>query len=283
MEDPRLVYSQLLGRAPGRHRQPGAAAPDAGLRQAGSRGFRSPARMDGAQPHRFHWFWVLLPAVIVLALSVLHEHVLHFAERLRRAVRYFEQGAGAAGRQMGRNRRDRRPLSWTRRIPMRRIWTCSAMVRYSSSLCTARTHIGEDTLARWLLAPADPDTLRERHESVTELRPRLDLREDLAVVAEEARAGVDPASLAAWGEAPALIRGRGLRVTALALTALGVPAACAFVAYVGYQFGLVQMPETTMVRSRAFFLIVTFVNSAVLYRWRKLVQASVAASGRVGA
>ena len=72
-------------------------------------------------------------------------------------------------------------------------------------LSTARTHIGEDTLARWLLAPADPATVAARQQAVDELRPRLDLREDLAVLAEEAHTGVDPVSLAAWGEAPVLL------------------------------------------------------------------------------
>ena len=72
-------------------------------------------------------------------------------------------------------------------------------------LSTARTHVGEDTLARWLLSPAAPPTVRARQEAVEELRPRVDLREELAILAEEARTGVDPVALAAWGEAPALL------------------------------------------------------------------------------
>jgi len=31
-------------------------------------------------------------------------------------------------------------------------------------LSTARTHIGEDTLARWLLNPAAPDAVHARHD-----------------------------------------------------------------------------------------------------------------------
>jgi len=44
--------------------------------------------------------------------------------------------------------------------------------------------------------------VKSRQEAVTELRPRLDLRERLAVLTEDARTGVDADSLAAWGEAP---------------------------------------------------------------------------------
>jgi hypothetical protein len=44
-------------------------------------------------------------------------------------------------------------------------------------LSTARTRGGENKLARWLLGPADAETVRERQSAVAELRPMLDLRE----------------------------------------------------------------------------------------------------------
>ena len=47
-------------------------------------------------------------------------------------------------------------------------------------LCTARTQVGKEALANWLLAPASPDQVRRvRHEAIVDLRGRLDLREDL--------------------------------------------------------------------------------------------------------
>ena len=52
----------------------------------------------------------------------------------------------------------------------------------------------------WLLAPAPKDEVLLRHAAVIDLRGRLDLREDLAVLGEEVRAGVQPEALAAWGE-----------------------------------------------------------------------------------
>lgn len=69
-------------------------------------------------------------------------------------------------------------------------------------LCTARTRSGQQTLAEWLLAPAPPDAVRERHAAIDELRPRLSLREDLAVLGGAARGGVDSVSLRAWLAAP---------------------------------------------------------------------------------
>ena len=67
-------------------------------------------------------------------------------------------------------------------------------------LCTARTRAGQETLAKWLLEPASPEQVRARHEAVVDLRSRLDLREDLAVLADEARSLAPAEALAAWGE-----------------------------------------------------------------------------------
>ena len=47
-------------------------------------------------------------------------------------------------------------------------------------LSRARTHLGEELLARWLSAPADVTTVRQRQESIMELREALDFREALA-------------------------------------------------------------------------------------------------------
>ena len=65
-------------------------------------------------------------------------------------------------------------------------------------LCTARTGVGQATLARWLSAPADPEEVRARQGAVQELRPRLDSREDLAVLGTDASAGLDAERLRAW-------------------------------------------------------------------------------------
>ena len=92
-------------------------------------------------------------------------------------------------------------------------------------LCAARTPVGERTLADWLSAPAAPDVIRARQEAVAELRPLLDLREDLAILGEEAKAGVEPNLLTEWGTAPAILTGSDLRGVAFALAAFNVCAA----------------------------------------------------------
>ena len=89
-------------------------------------------------------------------------------------------------------------------------------------LSRAQTRAGEDRLAAWLLAPATPEELRARHEAVNELRERLELREDLAVLGPEIRHGVHPEPLVRWGAAPVLPHGTVLRVVAGAFAAASV-------------------------------------------------------------
>jgi hypothetical protein len=60
--------------------------------------------------------------------------------------------------------------------------------------------MGEETLAGWLLGPADVAEIRARHDAIRDLATRLDFREDLAVLGEDARTGVHPDALIAWAE-----------------------------------------------------------------------------------
>jgi hypothetical protein len=86
-------------------------------------------------------------------------------------------------------------------------------------LCAARTSMGEDTLAAWLLAPADPASVRARQQAVQALTPDLDLREDLAILGEEVAATVHRDTLATLA-APARPPAMGLRLGAAALSAV---------------------------------------------------------------
>jgi hypothetical protein len=170
--------------------------------------------------------WALIPAALLAGLAMFHERVLRHQERLKRAERYFEKAlARLDGNWRGTGEPGDRYLVESH--PYAQDLDLFGKGSLFELLSTARTHIGEDTLARWLLTPAAPDVVRARHDAVNELRSRLDLREELAVLAEDARTGVDPASLAAWGEAPALLKGGRLRAAAAIVTVLGVSGGCA--------------------------------------------------------
>jgi hypothetical protein len=86
-------------------------------------------------------------------------------------------------------------------------------------LSTARTSEGEQVLANWLRAPAGPAPALARQDAVRELSARLDLRESLALLGEDARAELHAPSLEAWALRPPLAFPAGTRAAAALLTA----------------------------------------------------------------
>src|SRR5260370_21209251 len=116
--------------------------------------------------------------------------------------------------------------------------------------------------------PATPPTVRARQEAVNELRPRVDLREDLAVLAEEARTGVEPVALAAWGEAPPILQQSGLRPQVWAFTVLGLIGFVLLWTMLAYEAGVSRISDdaASLVRSR---LLASLAGDwAFLYRHR---------------
>ena len=217
--------------------------------------------------------WILVPIALLVAFSVTHELLLRRLDQRRRAERYFEKAlARLDGKWAGTGEPGDRYLDPAH--PYAHDLDLFGKGSLFELLCTARTHIGEETLARWLLTPADPETVHARQKAVEELRPRLDLREELAVLAEEARTGVDPVSLAAWGEAPGQLQRSGLRATAFALSVLGVLGASAFLWFGLWRMGLVGRGSVLL---RDFFLVALSINILFRYRIRHQVAAIVAA------
>ncbi len=164
-------------------------------------------------------FWVAAPLTAIVVLAVIHERMLKRRERGSRAVAYYERGlARLENRWMGSGEAGERFENASH--PYSRDLDLFGAGSLFELLCTARTRAGQETLANWLLTPASPDLVHGRHAAVAELGNRLDLREDLAVVAEDARSLEPSGSLAAWGEgAPLLASGR-LRLMAAGLAGL---------------------------------------------------------------
>jgi hypothetical protein len=92
-------------------------------------------------------------------------------------------------------------------------------------LTLARTRIGQGTLARWLLAPAPVAELIERHAAIIELRTRLDLREDVAILGEDIKLGIHPEALIRWAEGPPQLSYSWLRWVGLLLAVAAIAAA----------------------------------------------------------
>jgi hypothetical protein len=145
--------------------------------------------------------WLFVPALCFVALVVVHARVLNRLERARRARVQYERGVHRlTGRWAGTGRSGARFLEghlYARDLDL------FGRASLFELLDTARTEAGEETLAAWLRAGAPIDEVRARQAAVDELRPMLDFREELSVLAAETpvgRTGV----LAAWaGRAPA--------------------------------------------------------------------------------
>jgi len=91
-------------------------------------------------------------------------------------------------------------------------------------LCAARTRVGEQTLASWLLAPAPLDAVRERQAALDDLRQRLALRDDLALQGEALQIELHPDALTAWAESPNLLSKPWMTFIGASLAALAIAA-----------------------------------------------------------
>lgn len=172
------------------------------------------------------WFspaWLLGPLLLFLALVIYHDQVIQKREAIARIVAFYERGlARLDGRWPGTGvtgERFRDPAH-----PYADDLDLFGRESLFELLCTARTSMGQETLARWLMNPAEAATVRERQAAVADLRPRLDLRESLALHGEAVRSAVDIEALVAWATAPVKLTGKAPRVIAGVLAALTVAA-----------------------------------------------------------
>ncbi len=164
----------------------------------------------------FPAWWLLLPLLAFLVLVVLHERVRREHRRFDRAASFYERGiARIDNRWAGAGESGSRFLDKSH--PYAEDLDLFGTGSLFELICTARTRAGEETLASWLTSLAPPDMVRTRQEAVRELRNRLDLREDLAVLGADVGAGVNPKALSAWGAAPHLLDSRWVPIAAAIL------------------------------------------------------------------
>ena len=147
----------------------------------------------------FSALWILLPVVAFVAIAIYHSGVLRKSSQAHLAIEVYRDGlARIEDRWEGRNDRERRT------DVAESLYAADLDLFGSGSLfellCTARTRMGEDTLAKWLLAPASLSEIRERQAALSDLRDRLDLREDLAIAEGRLKIGVHPEELLLWAE-----------------------------------------------------------------------------------
>lgn len=177
--------------------------------------------------HWFEWYWLAVPILAFAALAIAHDRTIRSLKRARLAIAHYERCiARVDDRWAGSGRRgdDLIPASHPYGADLD-IFGAGSLFEL---LCTARTRAGEQLLATWLTAPADAQTIRSRQEAVAELRNRLDLREDLALLGTDVDSGVLPDALVSWATAPRAFASNALRVVAFAMGAYNVLALLAW-------------------------------------------------------
>jgi hypothetical protein len=205
--------------------------------------------------HSFSPWWLFVPIVVFGAVVVYHSRVLRGRSCAERAVAVYRDGlARIEDRWAGSGQRGERFD-----VP-HHIYAADLDLFGKGSLfellSTARTRMGEDTLAQWLLSPSPIEEIRERHAAVSELRNQLDFREELAVLGEDSRIGVHPASLLKWTQAQNRLKRRWLRWLAPLFALLAVGSA------IGWRLWGIGAP----------FLVVVVIEGLIMYFLRKQVN-----------
>ena len=221
----------------------------------------------------FSAWWLLAPAAAFFWAGARLERAVNARARLGRAVVFYERAlARLDGRWAGTGGETGDRFIDDTHLYARDLDLFGGASLFELLSC-ARTRIGEETLAAWLKAPAEPPVVRARQEAVMELAPRTDLREDLAVLGEDARRGVHAEALAAWGERPARLDSPAVPVWAWPLSAAGALAALGLVTWLAASLGLVQLGGDMLAALRVYVLTLFAVCGTLLWGFRARTAA----------
>ena len=202
--------------------------------------------------HLLSPWWLAVPVAGFIGVAAYHSRVLRARDLAQRAVGFYQNGlARMEDRWSGAGE------TGERFDDPHHVYAGDLDLFGEGSLfqliSTARTRIGEEALAAWLLSPAAVAQVLERQASVAELRGEIDLREDLAVLGEDAGVGVHPAELVKWAEAPNQLQSSWIPRIAPVLAILA-----AFTAFVWGYWGIATP-----------FLALVVVEGVLNYRLRK--------------
>lgn len=172
----------------------------------------------------FSSWWLLLPVLLFVALAIFHARILRMRTCAERAVDIYRKGlARIEDRWIGTGHKGERiDISSSLYATDLDLFGHGSLFELLSQ---ARTRMGEDTLAHWLLSPSSLAEIVERHAAVGELRSMLDLHEDMAILGEDLKVGIHPEALTKWAEAPNQLTRQSLRWVALLLSIVAIAAA----------------------------------------------------------
>lgn len=222
---------------------------------------------------RLPWWVVLPPLATFVWLLVHHDGVIRRRDKARASFEYFKRalarldgqwrGQGEAGEEFAE---DRHPYAADLDL-----FGAGGLFEL---LCLARTKGGQESLAKWLLHPSDCDEILARHDAIEDIRNDVDLREDLAVLAQDVRAHVYPKALNAWATAPAIAFSPWVRGVTTVVAAAGALTLPSFVAGLFAGAELMPPPSAVFLSWGTFpFAVALVVNLVVFYVTKHRVEA----------
>lgn len=216
--------------------------------------------------HTISPWWLLAIITVFVVVARQHAAVLQRRTKAQRAIRFFERGVARI--------EDR----WAE-LPTRDPGTNVTGSLFAEDLDlfrngglfpllnTARTSVGDDTLASWLLEPAARDTIFARQTAIAELREFADLREDLASCGHAEFERLDMAGLTNWSLATEPKLPEWLRWLALVLAALTLVAAIQYL----------------LTNDGWFLLAIVILDASITFGLQKKTQAFFAGTERASA
>ena len=151
--------------------------------------------------YAFSPWWLLIPLAIFIAIAAFHSRILRKQTQAERAADFYRKGISRIEDRWHGNGQQSAPVDISTHLYATDLDLFGPASLFEL-LSQARTRMGEETLAHWLLAPSTIPHILERHAAITELAPRLALREDMAVTGESLKVGVHPEALSQWAAAP---------------------------------------------------------------------------------
>lgn len=178
-----------------------------------------------------HWltaWWLAAPVVGYVALATLHGRVLAAKGRAKTAAEFYRRGIAriedrwAGSGPTGERFRDAKHV-YAEDLDL------FGRGCLFELLSTARLPMGENRLAKWLAQGSEVAEILERQKLLEELREKVDLREDVAVMGEELGARLNPEKLVEWAEWTPILPAGAWRIV---MAVLAVAAGAAGIYYV---------------------------------------------------
>ena len=142
-------------------------------------------------------YWLAAAIAVFIALIIIHTQIMQWMQAAKRASAYYSRGlARIEDRWAGSGETGEQFRS------EEHVYADDLDILGQESLyqllCTARTRMGKEQLAQWLLAQSTVAAIEQRQGAVRELGDKIDFRESLAVIGKSDHIQADPHKLANW-------------------------------------------------------------------------------------